>query len=133
MEKYRIMVKGVVNNGGDYLLLQKWYDDRIEEPYQWEFPDGEVEFQESPAHAAERIVQEAAGITAETVRPLYTWHYCLGDTSVIGICYLLYANADQDSVVISENYTDSVWVSRMEFADYIKNEKLLNDIEKAEL
>lgn len=131
MEKYKIVVKGVVNCGSNYLLLRKWYDDRIEDPYQWEFPDGEVEFKESPTHAVERVVLENAGVPAEVIRPLYTWHYCLGDVSVIGICYLLFAS--MDSVVLSEEYTDSAWVSRMEFGDYIKNEKLLTDIEKAEI
>lgn len=131
MGKYKIIVKGVVNSGSNYLLLQKWYDDRIEEPFQWEFPDGEVEFMESPTHAVERIVQETAGVSAEVLRPLYTWHYCLGDVSVIGICYLLYT--ELDSVMLSEEYNDSAWVSRMEFSDYIKNEKLLADIEAAEL
>ena len=48
MAKHRIVVKCVVNYGSDYLLLQKWYDDRIDDPYQWEFPEGEVEFGEEP-------------------------------------------------------------------------------------
>ena len=54
---HRILVKCVVNYGSDYLLLQKWYDDRIDEPYQWDFPDGEVEFGESPERAAYPSIQ----------------------------------------------------------------------------
>lgn len=131
MKKHRIIVKCVVNYGSEYLLLQKWYDDRIENPYQWEFAEGEVEFGEAPERAAERIVAEATGLTAEAAKPLYTWHYMLGDTSNIGICYLLYAH--ETATVISEEYSDVVWISRLEFADYIKNTMLLNDIERAEL
>ena len=131
MEKYRIKVKGIVTNGSDYLMLKQWYDDRIEEPYQWEFPEGMMEFTESPEHAAERIVAEAAGITAEAAKPLYTWQYMLGDTSYVGICYLLYAHTEE--TVISEEYTETAWVNRLEFADYITNPKLLADIERAEL
>lgn len=131
MAKYRIVVKCVVNYGSEYLLLQKWYDDRIDEPYQWDFPDGEVEFGESPERAAERIVTETTGLTAETSRPLYTWQYTLGDVSNIGICYLLHAHDTE--TVISEDYTMAVWVDRFSFADYIKNKYILQDIERADL
>lgn len=131
MEKHRILVKCVVNYGSEYLLLKKWYDDRIDDPYQWEFADGEVEFGESPEHAAERIVAETSGLTAEAARPLYTWQYTLGDVSNIGICYLLYAH--DMNVVISEEYTEAVWVDRFSFAEYIRNKKLLADIERADL
>lgn len=131
MGKYRILVKCVVNYCGDYLLLQKWYDDRIDEPYQWEFPEGELEFGESPERAAERIVTEATGLTAESVKPLYTWQYMLGEVSNIGICYLLHAH--DTSTVLSEEYTEYAWITRLEFADYIRNEKLLTDIERADL
>lgn len=131
MAQHRILIKCVVNYGSEYLLLQKWYDDRIEEPFQWEFADGELEFGESPERAAERIVAETSGLSAEAVKPLYTWQYMLGDVSNIGICYLLYAYNTE--VVISEEYTKAAWVSRLDFAEYIQNKKLLADIERAGL
>lgn len=131
MAQHRIRVKCVVNYGSEYLLLQKWYDDRIDEPFQWEFPDGDVEFGESPERAAERIVAETSGLTAEAAKPLYTWQYTLGDISNIGICYLLYAHDTE--TVIAEEYTEAVWVDRFSFVDYIQNKNLLKDIEKADL
>jgi len=131
MAKHRIVVKCVVNYGSEYLLLKKWYDDRIDNPFQWEFPEGEVEFGEAPERAAERIVTEAAGLTAEAAKPLYTWQYTLGDVSNIGICYLLYAHGVE--TVISEEYAEVAWIDRFEFADYIDNINLLNDIERAAL
>lgn len=131
MGKYRVVVKCVVNYGSDYLLLKKWYDDRIDEPFQWEFPDGEVEFGEAPERAAERIVTEATGLTAEAAKPLYTWQYTVGEVSNIGICYLLHAH--DTNTVISEEYTEAAWVDRFEFADYIENPLILADIERAEL
>ena len=131
MGKHRIIIKCIVNYCDDYLLLQKWYDDRIDEPYQWEFADGELEFGESPERAAERIIAEAAGLTAEAAKPLYTWQYMLGEVSNIGICYLLHTH--DTAVVLSEEYTEYAWISRLEFADYIKNEKLLEDVERADL
>lgn len=131
MDKYKIVVKGVVNYGSEYLLLQKWYDDRIDEPFQWEFPEGIVEFGEAPEHAAERIVAESAGITAEAAKPLYTWQYTMGGVSTIGICYLLYAHTEE--TVISEDYSGCAWVNRFDFGDYIKNPKIMADIERADL
>ena len=131
MAKHRIVVKCVVNYGSEYLLLKKWYDDRIDNPFQWEFPDGEVEFGESPERAAERIVTETTGLTAEAARPLYTWQYTLGDVSNIGICYLLYAH-DMETV-ISEEYNEVVWIDRFSFENYIENKNLLRDIERAAL
>lgn len=131
MTTHRILVKCVVNYGSDYLLLKKWYDDRIDDPFQWEFADGEVEFGESPERAAERVVAEATGLTAEAARPLYTWQYTLGNVSNIGICYLLYAH-DMETV-ISEDYAEAAWVDRFSFADYIQNKRLLADIERANL
>lgn len=131
MAKHRIIVKCVVNYGSEYLLLQKWYDDRIDEPYQWDFPDGEVEFSESPERAAERIVAESTGLTAEAARPLYTWQYTIGDVSNVGICYLLHSHDTE--TVISEDYTMAVWVDRFGFSDYIKNRNILQDIERADL
>ena len=131
MAKHRIIVKCVVNYGSEYLLLKKWYDDRIDEPYQWEFPDGEVELGESPVNAAERIVSETCGLTAEAAKPLYTGQYTLGEESNIGICYLLHAH-DTDTV-ISEEYAEAAWVDRFCFSDYIGNMKLLADIEGVDL
>lgn len=131
MEKYKIRIKGIVTNGSGYFMLKKWYDDRIEDPYQWEFPEGLMEFGESPEHAAERIIAEETGLVAQAAKPLYTWQYLLGEVSYIGICYLLYSETDE--AVISEEYTEGTWVNRLEFSEYIKNPKLLSDIEKADL
>ena len=39
MNRYAIIVKGIVRYEDKYLLVQRWYDDRIEDPYQWEFVD----------------------------------------------------------------------------------------------
>lgn len=131
MAKHRIVVKCVINYGSGYLLLKKWYDDRVDNPFQWEFPDGEVEFGESPERAAERIVTEATGLTAEAAKPLYTWQYTVSDVSNIGICYLLYAHDIE--TVISEEYAESVWVDRFSFDKYIDNKNILDDIERAAL
>ena len=131
MGKHRIVVKCVVNYGSEYLLLKRWYDDRIDAPFQWEFPDGEVEFGESPERAAERIVAETTGLTAEAAKPLYTWQYTVGETSNIGICYLVHSHSME--TVISEEYTEVVWVDRFSFDKYVENPMILTDILNADL
>ena len=42
--RYRILVKGIVQKDNKFLIVEKWYDDNIVDPYQWEFVDGEAEF-----------------------------------------------------------------------------------------
>ena len=58
MGKYAIMVKGIVRYEGQYMLVKRWYDDRIENPYQWEFVDGQIEFGEEPDKAVVRLIKE---------------------------------------------------------------------------
>ena len=48
MDKYRIIVKGIVKSLDKYLIVEKWFDDRIQDPYQWGFIDGAINFGESP-------------------------------------------------------------------------------------
>ena len=43
MSKFRVLVKGIVQYQDSYLAVERWYDDRIFDPYQWEFIDGEME------------------------------------------------------------------------------------------
>ena len=48
MGKFRILVKGIVQYKNKFLAVERWYDDRIFEPYQWEFIDGVMVFGETP-------------------------------------------------------------------------------------
>ena len=54
MSKFRVLVKGIVQYQDSYLAVERWYDDRIFDPYQWEFIDGEMEFGETPEKAVDR-------------------------------------------------------------------------------
>ena len=67
MNKYRILVKGIVQRDNKYLAVEKWYDDNIMEPYQWEFIDGEAEFGESPDKAVVRTIQEQKDLAFLTI------------------------------------------------------------------
>ncbi len=131
MDKYRILVKGIVQYENKYLLTEKWYDDRIMDPYQWEFLDGELEFGESPEKGVLRIVYENTGVNAHINRILYTWSFMLGDVCNIGICFHLLSTSEE--VVLSEELHDYQWVSKEDIENYVKNKAVLEDVAKAEL
>ena len=133
MDKYRILVKGIVQCQDHYLVVEKWYDDRIFDPYQWEFIDGEAEFGESPDKAVVRTIQEQTGLITEVDRVLYTWTFMIGSECNLGLAYLCLTEQNEDEVVLSEELNDAKWIDYMDFEKYIHNKRMLEDLEKAEL
>lgn len=133
MNKYRILVKGIVKRGNKFLIVEKWYDDNIVEPYQWEFIDGEAEFGESPDAAVVRIIQEQTGLATVVDCVLYTWTFMLGSECNLGLAYLCLTDQDEDDVILSEDLNDAKWIEGIDFEEYIHNKHMLEDLEKAEL
>lgn len=131
MGKFRVLVKGIVQYKENYLAVERWYDDRIYEPYQWEFINGEVEFGESPEKAVERIVEEKIGVPVQVNRTVYTWEFTAGEICTIGIAFL--CDAESDDIVLSEELHDSKWVPKYEISQIITNQAVVRDIEKAGL
>jgi NADH pyrophosphatase NudC (nudix superfamily) len=131
MGKFRILVKGIVQYKNCYLAVERWYDDRIFEPYQWEFVDGEMEFGETPEQAVERIVEEKAGVPVQVNKTLYTWGFTAGEICTSGIAFL--CDAQSDEIQLSEELHDSKWVTKSEIANVITNKAVIKDIEKAGL
>lgn len=133
MNAYRILVKGIVKRDDKYLIVEKWYDDNIITPYQWEFLDGEAEFGEAPDAAVIRLIHEQTGLTAEVGHILYTWTFMAGPVCNLGLTYLCYTEMEEDDVQLSEDLHKSRWVTAEEFEDVITNQRMLEDLEKAEL
>lgn len=131
MEKYRILVKGIVQYDDKYLIIEKWFDDRIMDPYQWGFIDGEIEFGESPDKGVVRLIQENTGLKVEMSRLLYTWSFMIGDVCNLGISYLCLSA--EDEVILSEDLHNYKWILKEEINNYIDNKAVLEDIEKVEL
>ena len=131
--RYRILVKGIVRRGDRFLLVEKWYDDNIVEPYQWEFIDGEAEFGESPDNAVIRTIQEQTGLNVVIDRILYTWTFMMGPVCNLGLTYLCLTDMEEDDVVIPEDLHDAKWIEPEDFPDYIHNQRMLDDLEKADL
>lgn len=130
MEKYRIIVKGIIKYNDQYLVVQKWYDDRIAEPYQWEFIDGALEFMENPDKAVMRHAYEQTGLDVMIDKILYTWTFMTGDIFNIGISYLCLAAHDE--VIISEELNDYRWITKDEIKDYV-DKRVVEDLDRIEL
>ena len=130
MEKYRILVKGIVQYEDKYLVVRRWFDDRLLEPYQWGFIDGTIDFGEAPDKAVLRCINEQTGLSATIERILYTWTFTTGETFNIGISY--HCRVTFDEVVLSEELNESNWITKEELETYI-DRRVLNDIESAEL
>jgi len=126
-----IRVKGIIKQGDKYLVLKRWIDDRIIDPFVWEFVDCELEKGETPDQAVLRGVHEAVGVDAEIVRPLYTWSQMIGDIQCVGIAYLCRFAVDEGSLMLSEEYSGFEWITEEELSIYIDNPNVLNDIKKA--
>lgn len=131
MDRFRMLVKGIVQCKDRFLVVEKWYDDRIFDPYQWEFIDGEMEFGETPEKAVLRIVEDKTGLTAEVDSTLYTWGFTAGEVCTVGIAFHLVSDCDE--VILSEDYPNYKWVSKEELSTYITNKKVLKDIDRAGL
>jgi 8-oxo-dGTP pyrophosphatase MutT (NUDIX family) len=130
MEKYRILVKGIVQLEDKYLIVRRWFDDRVSEPYQWGFIDGNIEFGEAPEKAILRNVAEQAGLSVVLDRILYTWSFMTGDVFNIGISYL--CQTTMADVLLSEELVESKWVTKEELETFIDH-KIMEDLEAAEL
>ena len=131
--RYRILVKGIVQKDNKFLIVEKWYDDNIVDPYQWEFIDGEAEFGESPDAAVVRIIQEQSGLTSVVDRILYTWTFMIGSECNLGLSYLCLTDMDEDTVVLSEDLNNAKWIEADEIEDYINNKRMIEDLKNAEL
>ena len=130
MDKYRILVKGVVQKDDRLLVVKRWYDDRVLEPYQWGFIDGSIEFGEEPDKAVLRCIYEQTGLSATIERILYTWSFMTGDVFNIGISYL--CRGTFEDIILSEDLVESNWILKEELENYI-DRRILDDIEKAEI
>ncbi len=132
MEKTVIKIKGIIRKDDRYLLVKRWYDDRIPEPFMWEFIDGMLNFGESPEEGALRLIAENLGVQGRVLRPAYTWSVLVGETHILGIAFICDVG-DHDSFNLPEELGEYAWVKREEFEDYIDNVNVLNDLAGKEL
>lgn len=128
-----LYVKGIIKKDDAYLVLKKWMDDRIPDPFIWEFIDGEVTFGEAPDDSVQRLIRERLGVDGSIEKIVYTWSMMLGDTQGIGIAYLCSTDADESQFVLTEEYGGFEWITREQFEYYIENTYVLKDLEGVDL
>lgn len=132
MNNVYLRVKGIIKQGGKYLVVKRWTDDRIPDPYVWEFVEGVVHFGESPDEAMLRQIMETLKVDGVIDRILYTWNSMLGDTQCVGIAYLCHLREDEE-LHLTEEHGGYAWIDREEFGQYIDNLYVLQDLEGVEL
>lgn len=124
-----VRVKGIIKRDDKYLLIKRWVDDRIPDPFVWEFLDTEVNHGESPDDAVLRAIHELLSINGSIEKIEYTWSNMLGDTHCVGIAYICSVPPeDEHDIVLPEEYGEYEWVTRDQFEDYIENQFVLQDL-----
>lgn len=126
MSKFCIKLKGIVRYNDRFLLVKKWYDDRITEPFQWEFVDTQLVNGANPDDTILESINNATGLNVTINRIIYTWTYTVGENEYVGIAYL--CDAADDTVFLSEELNSCVWVKKEELSQYIDNRYLLEDV-----
>ena len=130
MQSTFLRVKGIIKKDDRYLLLKRWVDDRIPDPFVWEFIDAEVNHGEAPDDTVLRDINEKVSVEGKIEKIEYTWSSMLGDTHCVGIAYICsIAEADEANIVLSEEFGEWIWVTREEIPEYIENQYVLKDLE----
>lgn len=130
MENVYLRVKGIIKKDDKYLLIKRWVDDRIPDPFVWEFIDAEVNYGEAPDDAVLRAIRETLSIEGKIEHIIYTWSNMVGASQCVGIAYLCSIDAaEEDNIVFSEEYGEFEWVEREKFPYYIENRYVLDDLE----
>ncbi len=129
MENIYLRVKGIIKKDDKYLLVKRWVDDRIPDPFVWEFVDAEVNFGEAPDDAVLRAIHDLLSVEGKIEHIVYTWSNMIGDSQCVGIAYLCsMEEADEENIVLSEEYGEWEWVEREKFNYYIENKYVLDDL-----
>ena len=132
MENIYLRVKGIIKQDDKYLLIKRWVDDRIPDPFLWEFVDAEVNYGEAPDEAVIRAIEEILSVEGRIERIVYTWSNMIGDSQCVGIAYIC-SLEDDSSIILGEEYGEWEWVERDQFPEYIETKYVLNDLEGLEL
>jgi len=128
-----LYVKGIIKKDDKYLVIKRWVDDRIPDPFVWEFIDGEVSFGEAPDDSVLRLIRERLGVDGSIDKIIYTWSMVIGDTHCVGIAYLCSTDSDESQFVLTEEFGNCDWIDRDKFEYYIENSYVMKDLKGVEL
>ena len=134
MKNTYLRVKGIIKKDDKYLIIKRWVDDHIPEPFVWEFIDAEVNHGEAPDDTVLRAISEQLSVEGRIEKIVYTWSNMLGDTQCVGIAYVCsIKEEDESNIVLSEDFGEWMWVTREEIPYYIENQYVLKDLEGKKL
>ncbi len=134
MKNTYVRVKGIIKKGDTYLLLKRWVDDRIPDPFIWEFIDAEVPHGDAPDETMLSAITELLSVNGKIEKIEYTWSQLLGETHCVGIAYICSIPEEEEpNIVLSEDYGSYEWVKRKDFQRYIENQYVLKDLEGKKL
>lgn len=130
MKNTYLRVKGIIKKEDTYLLLKRWVDDRIPDPFVWEFIDAEVSHGDSPNDTVLNAITELLSVSGKIEKVEYVWSQLLGETHCVGIAYICSIPEEEESnIVLTEDYGSYEWVKREDFPLYIENQYVLKDLE----
>ncbi len=125
-----LRVKGIIKKDDRYLLIKRWVDDHIPDPFVWEFIDAEVNHGEAPDDTVLRAISELLSVEGKIEKIEYTWSSMLGDTHCVGIAYICsIAETEEANIVLPEEFGEWIWVTREEIPKYIENQYVLHDLQ----
>jgi ADP-ribose pyrophosphatase YjhB (NUDIX family) len=129
MKNTFVRVKGIIQKGDKYLLIKRWVDDRIPDPFVWEFIDAEVSHGEAPDDTVLRAIRELLSVDGKIEQIKYTWSSMLGDTHCVGIAYICsITEEDEANIVLPEEFGEWIWVTKEQIPEYIENQYVLADL-----
>ena len=105
------VVSGVVERGGDILLLRRGpANDHA--PGEWEPASGGLEPGESPAAAVVREVKEETGLDVEVVAPLGTFRFLRGAARAERLAISFHCRVVGGTLHISDEHDAARWIKR---------------------
>jgi ADP-ribose pyrophosphatase YjhB (NUDIX family) len=129
MKNTFVRVKGIIQKEDKYLLIKRWVDDRIPDPFVWEFIDAEVSHGEATDDTVLRAIRELLSVDGKIEQIKYTWSSMLGDTHCIGIAYICsIAEEDEANIVLPEEFGEWTWVTKKQIPEYVENQYVLEDL-----
>lgn len=137
MEKIqKVVVAGVINNNGKFLLLKRSSNESIF-PEKWELPSGKVNFGEDPYDALKREIKEETGIDILNARPFMCTHYTIekpdNKRHTVQIIYLADLSEKPGiNIELSNEHQAYKWISPKELKNLDTFDDMITILEEAE-
>ncbi|MGE7625036.1 NUDIX hydrolase [Viridibacillus sp. NPDC096237] len=127
INKFVVVVKGIVFNEGKILIVQRSHDDEIGGGT-WECVGGEVDFGEDLEGALVREFIEEVGLNVTVLKLLYATTFKVTPTRQVVILTYLCRSKDCN-LVLSKEHIDYRW-STKEQSEFLLTPEIISDFKK---